>query len=373
MEICTKKALNEAIDITTPFHVLKVMKHQYKHLDKFINEVGKVRFGRMKEKCSPYTFLPVNEFMAFCCGNQSDKFSGKSYQQYLMDNSPDLYREGISLGVIAAWNYTKQIYELDDSLVGELVKTPFNDAIPLSILNKFPNFSIYVKCNIPELLPSQYSAGRFLGFFCGMMTRTMSTDSTNNLVFLMHYAPPEEFPTHLYRDSAFLEPCILPFYGSLSVQDHLKASIDSHKGTVLKRFGDLSLNESDIRNIKNIEKLINIILYLCSTNLDVIDKSPSVKRHPFKAVLGKNALGKFQIFPALKPKIICVGDSIGSELREFDRFSKASTNPIRPHVRRAHWHGFWTGPRLGEREFILKWIPPTMVGVHNGYVDRAVI
>ena len=31
----------------------------------------------------------------------------------------------------------------------------------------------------------------------------------------------------------------------------------------------------------------------------------------------------------------------------------------RPHVRRAHWHGFWSGPRESDaRKLSLKWLPP---------------
>nr|DAR40120.1 MAG TPA: hypothetical protein [Caudoviricetes sp.] len=33
-----------------------------------------------------------------------------------------------------------------------------------------------------------------------------------------------------------------------------------------------------------------------------------------------------------------------------------------PHVRRAHWHHFWTGARGSDaRELILRWIPPVFV------------
>jgi hypothetical protein len=34
---------------------------------------------------------------------------------------------------------------------------------------------------------------------------------------------------------------------------------------------------------------------------------------------------------------------------------------VRPHVRRGHYHHFWTGPRDGERKLICHWIPPTLV------------
>ena len=37
--------------------------------------------------------------------------------------------------------------------------------------------------------------------------------------------------------------------------------------------------------------------------------------------------------------------------------------PKAPHVRRAHWHNYWTGAReSAERCLVLKWIPPVFVG-----------
>ncbi len=38
---------------------------------------------------------------------------------------------------------------------------------------------------------------------------------------------------------------------------------------------------------------------------------------------------------------------------------------MRPHVRRAHWHTFLTGPRSGEQTPILKWLPPIPINVDN--------
>ena len=39
----------------------------------------------------------------------------------------------------------------------------------------------------------------------------------------------------------------------------------------------------------------------------------------------------------------------------------------RPHVRRAHWHSYWTGPQaqLEWRKVILKWLSPILVNVED--------
>ena len=65
-----------------------------------------------------------------------------------------------------------------------------------------------------------------------------------------------------------------------------------------------------------------------------------------------------------------VGWRIGSAIREHarrcnDRGAGAGGS-VRPHVRRAHWHRFWTGPRDGERRLVVRWLPPIFVNPDGG-------
>ncbi len=100
----------------------------------------------------------------------------------------------------------------------------------------------------------------------------------------------------------------------------------------------------------------NGVAYICSTNADIV---PSYK--PQQGIRRNNA----------KKRSAAtwhdVGYRVGAELRAYER-AKSERKPhqggtVRPHMRRAHWHHYWTGPRDGERELVLRWIAPTMVGV----------
>jgi hypothetical protein len=38
----------------------------------------------------------------------------------------------------------------------------------------------------------------------------------------------------------------------------------------------------------------------------------------------------------------------------------------KPHIRSAHWHGYWTGKRgSAARRFILKWLPTTIIKING--------
>ena len=112
-------------------------------------------------------------------------------------------------------------------------------------------------------------------------------------------------------------------------------------------------------NIMKTEFVENIVAYICCRNAEIetIYKPRSegpTRRRESSATWHE------------------VGFRIGSELRAYERM-KSERGPhksgtVRPHMRRAHWHHFWTGPRDGERKLVLKWVPPTMVAVKNGEI-----
>jgi len=76
------------------------------------------------------------------------------------------------------------------------------------------------------------------------------------------------------------------------------------------------------------------------------------------------------MFPAERLTTWDVGIRIGAALRrahEHDNAehgSSANHAGPRPHVRRAHWHTFLTGPRI-EPKRALRWLPPIAVNVED--------
>ena len=62
------------------------------------------------------------------------------------------------------------------------------------------------------------------------------------------------------------------------------------------------------------------------------------------------------------------GFRIGSEIREYEKRKSPNRRTgikVRPHIRRAHWHHFWTGSK-DNRKLVLKWVAQTSVGAKNG-------
>ena len=102
--------------------------------------------------------------------------------------------------------------------------------------------------------------------------------------------------------------------------------------------------------------LLNGLAYLCSANADI-----AAVYTPRKEKRRNNAKKRSQ---ATWHE---VGYRIGAQLRNYNRQKsergEKTGRKVRPHMRRAHWHRFWIGPRDGERRLVLKWVAATMVGV----------
>lgn len=49
-----------------------------------------------------------------------------------------------------------------------------------------------------------------------------------------------------------------------------------------------------------------------------------------------------------------------------ERIGGATGRHVAPHVRRGHWHGYWTGPRENPTGLEIKWIAPTVVNGSRG-------
>ena len=113
--------------------------------------------------------------------------------------------------------------------------------------------------------------------------------------------------------------------------------------------------------------MLQLLLYLCSEEPDI----PEIQHPRYRRKIsgGYQAPKEAQVWD--------VGVRIASVIRKYkDRKANLDNNEMiicegnhmspRPHVRSAHWHTYWTGPRdasFPERKPVLRWLPPIPVGI----------
>ncbi|HBM3184917.1 TPA: hypothetical protein LVM22_001182 [Klebsiella oxytoca] len=219
------------------------------------------------------------------------------------------------LASLAAWRATQGIYQFDPDLYAALVTTPV-ERLPAEVLTLLPEWGVYIETPGNE---------RFHGFFA-------SCD----------YDPRNSSPELrlLLASEDNLIPIAIPIINGM-----LADAID----IATPGFGNALAGMC--------QPLISLVLYICSVSADFGHYSA------FRPVPTKTKKG-LRIFPPDKPKIIKTGAEIGAILRA-SRFSHNSScldgptgRTLLPHVRRAHWHGYWLGK---SKRFEIRWMPPILV------------
>jgi hypothetical protein len=157
---------------------------------------------------------------------------------------------------------------------------------------------------------------------------------------------------------------------SLDLHEQMQEVISdlNHASEDLEPLAESILNARDSNWATTISTMFPValmsMLYACSDEPDFLDVKPP------RILQGRGPVKGDDL------NVRQVGLRIGTALRSHRRASVSSTgvpqSTMTPHVRRAHWHRFWVGPRNGERRLTLKWLPPIPVNVDKGEVEATV-
>lgn len=252
------------------------------------------------------------------------------------------------LGALAAWRGTQGIYRFHPTLLRELLETPLAGDLPTETLTRLPEWSVYVE--IP---------GADLAGFWAYLEHD-AQDGHRELRLVLDY-----------RSMPRLGQLVIHLGGTLSqgIADAVRvARINALREGHAHEAPSLGEGGAD-EAAQLYAGLVSLVLYLCADEAEIEARGPL----PPKVVRGK----KRPILPAAKAPVIHeTGARLGAALRAArERYAASDESTgatVRPHVRRAHWHHYWTGPRDGERRLILRWLSPVLVGL-EGAPDEAVI
>jgi hypothetical protein len=240
------------------------------------------------------------------------------------------------LNGLAAWRATQGIYRVHPTLLRALLETPITGDLPADILKRLPEWCLYVET-------PGYRAWDLLvaGFWAYLEYDPNSECAELRLILDL----PE-----INR----LGQLVIRLGGSL--YDGLRAAL---RGGFAQ---EQRLNYPELANeeLPPVGGLVSVLLYLCAEEREIGEIDP----RPPKFVRTKK--GRLILPTPERPKVHECGYRIGARL---DASTGASTESgeltgakLAPHVRRAHWHAYWIGPRGGERRLELRWLSPMLVG-----------
>lgn len=259
------------------------------------------------------------------------------------------------LHLMAAWRPSQGIYRIHEGLCLELLKTKMGGAIPVEILCRLPEWCVYVE--LPSAIPIDGQS--YLGFFA-----MLSFDPNHCSAPILHIGWVND------RDCA-LGIDYLPLIGSL--QESVNAVVKGGFILQLRRKpqGATRLDHHDQQDLESrLHVALSILLYLAAANND-IRSSIGDETRPQRPL----AINFRKVLTS--PKVWNVGFRVGPALRNHNEVQVMATGKnlsgarqrfsVRPHVRRAHWHHFWTGSTQDpwDRNLVLKWLHPILVNVED--------
>lgn len=244
--------------------------------------------------------------------------------------------------LLKKFNKFKQVYTFDKNLAIALSKTTIDGFHPAALLD-LPFSSFYI--DIPNL---DVGNGKDLdNFRCLIDAKVVGAFCNVNHVLITGHP---ELP-------GFIE------IGINIIGRYGKDVLDAWPS-----FMTFDLNENSGR--KNFElhwghkygddpdhDFIPLLLYIAAHNADVVGSQGEYRKYVKHAK------------PSSKITKWNVGTRIGPKIEKMHRIQEGKCeyhpqgnhNSPRPHVRAAHWHHFWVGPRDGERKLIVKWVMETFV------------
>jgi len=244
------------------------------------------------------------------------------------------------LQILPIWGISKTVYRFDPDLLEELGNTDIDRYIPIEIFDRLPDYCPFIECRIPltEVFSHRVSEGFFVS--------RISCEELHGLRVCIVCRSESD------QDAFVVQTLTLPLSDKLTIGQSLASFLDK----------DSNSSPKPAVVYECFKKILSLILYLCSIGSEIQDR-PSSEKKPM------------QIHGALpeKPRIADVGLRIGSAIRSYrieqakqDSEAVRTGRTLSPHIRRAHWHHFWTGPMHESRTLILKWIPPIPVNLDKG-------
>jgi hypothetical protein len=252
------------------------------------------------------------------------------------------------LGALAAWRVTQGIYRFDPTIYEAVRNTPIEGDIPCEVLYHLPEWCVYLET------PDMEMHGIWVHLEC---------DSNNGRHELRILADSDEgqYPLILHIGKWSLKECIE------------RANAECVRNSFPEMANILATEVPGTLNA--VEPLLSLIIYLCTQAAEISGVGIEKPANP-RPIRVKG--GKWRIFPPNGVTTWDVGVRLGSALRRATQVSSTDSDDTRTcprgHIRRAHWHGFRSGPMKSldgkeidvlQRKYELRWLPPIAVNLET--------
>jgi len=273
----------------------------------------------------------------------------------------------MNLPILSAWRATQGVYRFDPDVIEPLWDSSIKGNIPTDVLFRMPEWCVYVETGKRDLGNGIIMHGFFA---CLDLAMDLPSEKSEWLNILLDLELGRNGRDAL---SFYSFPLKISAGVSLTIEELISIYMDDKGNAFFPRDPTLwkePINKAFAQNFCDniLPRIFSLLIYLCSENAEyrgtADNTTPSKYPAPTKTKNGP------RFFPPSKPAVWDTAWRIGASIRSYREKSTASNeNELgrvkRPHIRRAHWHSYWTGSLESERSILIKWLPPIPVNVDS--------
>lgn len=283
------------------------------------------------------------------------------------------------IGALAAWRATQGVYRIAQEMFDALTQTPLTGKLPSTLFYRLPEWCVYIQCPTPiplfRPLPAKSPALLLHGWYVHLEWDAKERHTELRLALDMEDTPGSLMgllPYALHIGDWDLEESIRQ-----STQYALRGLERYDVSAALLSVAEREAAKTALGRLSGsgllaevFAPVVSVTLYLCSVSADIGWKggTPPARPQPVRTKAGP------RLFPPPKPQVWDVGFRVGAALRAGARPARDAESPEGPavpgkarpipHVRRAHWHTFWTG--RGRTVPTVRWLHPILVAAERG-------
>lgn len=320
--------------MTPPSELLQGTRRKY---DGLTSKVNLLRTGRGQDGLPDWPkwcFMPMGGWAAICL------------EEVRISNA----NEVAELSAVGTWQYTQGVYTFNDDLQAALLDSELNGDLPTEVFYRLPEWCLYV--DTQGLYLEGYKQ-ELAGFFVHLEWDV--NRNTPELRLLLNFKTgliPVPIPLGRWTlDEAFEKA------GNTALDNAPEGSKELME-SLFEKYGN-----PWIQAMPDIKRILSLVLYICSDEPEIdSEREPGISpKNPAE----KRTKKGWRLFPAEKIRTWHIGETIGRTLAASQPphgdENEITGRTVRTHLRRGHWHGFWRGPRSGDREFGYKWLAPTVI------------
>ena len=254
----------------------------------------------------------------------------------------------MTMGSTYIWRCSKGVYRFASEIYQALIRQPLSGNLPQECLYHMPEWAVYIET--PGL---SYERRPMEGFIAHLDYNLFSRGiDLQFAIFRSGIDQPKMIALPLGEGTL------------LDAMDRVDKVDEMFAG-----------NTTNIRYVgsrdeyrQTFSSMLQLLLYLCSEEPDM----PKIE-HPQQR---RRLSGGVRTPEA--PRVWDVGVRVSAAIRRFNKKVPVSAENVeggtapgnhaspRPHIRSAHWHTYWTGPRdavFPVRKPVMRWIPPLPIGM----------